>query len=232
MADSTMQLMRLLQISDSAFPIGGYAFSHGLEAMFKLGYVGNEQDVQDYVQVQIEETLGRCDLPLLFLAHAAAVRGNIEELISIDQVSHALKTVPVYRESSQRMGRRFLAVVNATFPGLQFAPALIALAKDGGTHAHYAVAYGAVTSDLEIAAHEAAAAFAQTAIQGYVGAAVRLSIIGQSAAQRVAASLHPIAGEVISQAVVMARTEMGGFCPVIDFAGLVHAGLGSRQFSS
>jgi urease accessory protein len=224
--------MRLLQISDAAFPIGGYAFSNGLEAMHMLGYVRTARDVREYVQVQIEETLGRCDLPLLFLAHAAAARHDFDDLVDIDRLGHALKTIPVYRDTSLRLGRRFLEAVNATFADLHATTALNQLTKVGKAHGHQAVAFGTATSDLGVSAHDAAAAFAQAAIQGYVGAAVRLSVIGQSAAQQIASSLHPVAGAVISQAAMMSPSEMGGYSPVIDFAGLVHAGLHGRQFSS
>jgi urease accessory protein len=227
-----MRLMRLLQISDTAFPIGGYAYSNGLEAMYKLGYVGSERDVREFVQVQIEETLGRCDLPILFQSHAAAARHDLDVLVDIDLLGHALKTIPVYRDASQRMGRRLLEVVNATFADLHAATLFNQLAKEGKAHGHQAVAFGTATSDLGVSARDAAAAFAQAAIQAYVGAAVRLSVIGQSAAQQIASSLHPVADAVISQAAMMSPSEMGGYSPVIDFAGLVHAGLHGRQFSS
>ena len=34
-----MNSLRLLQITDSAFPLGGYAFSSGLESMAHLGLI-------------------------------------------------------------------------------------------------------------------------------------------------------------------------------------------------
>src|SRR5262245_26908607 len=40
---STQDLLRLLQLSDSAFPSGGFAHSLGLEALHKAGLLQGEQ---------------------------------------------------------------------------------------------------------------------------------------------------------------------------------------------
>jgi urease accessory protein len=227
-----MKIMQLIQISDSAFPIGGYAYSHGLEAMFRLGYVRHAGDVRDLVEVHIEETLGRCDLPLLIQAHALATMPGMNGLVELDHLAHALKTVPAYRDGSVRMGKRFLDAVNSTFPDAQCIRSFDLFAKRGTVHGHHAVAFGITTADLGFAPDIAAGAFAQSAIQGYVGAAVRLSIIGQFAAQQVSASLHSVAERAVTSAALIHLDDLGGYTPVLDFAGLVHTGLSGRQFSS
>ena len=44
-AHGTLPLLRLLQITDSAFPVGGFAFSQGLEWLVQHGWVDCEADV-------------------------------------------------------------------------------------------------------------------------------------------------------------------------------------------
>ena len=50
MAKSITPLMHLLQFTDSAFPVGTFSFSNGLETAAYEGIVHDAQTLEDYAQ--------------------------------------------------------------------------------------------------------------------------------------------------------------------------------------
>jgi urease accessory protein len=69
--DSLTWLPLLLQTTDSAYPIGGFAHSGGLEGMVALDHVRTADDLHAFLRQEVTETLTYVELPLLFQAYQA-----------------------------------------------------------------------------------------------------------------------------------------------------------------
>lgn len=225
----TNALLRLLQLSDSGFPTGGYAYSHGLEFLFREGHVTDATGVRQVMEAHLDETLASIDLPLLAHAYRAT---RIGEAVDVDWYAHALKPVPVFRDASLRTGRRFLDASLATFANLSVTASYRDEVTQNRAPGHHAVAFGLVAAESEIDSLTALGSFALTSMQGYVAAAVRLSIIGQTTAQRILASFSEDIEVAIQRALTLSLSDLGGFAPMIDFAGLEHRYLSGRLFAS
>lgn len=104
-------LPRLLQIADSGFPTGGYAFSHGIEGLVVGGAVRDAGDLTRLLQVQIEENLAGMELPAMRHAYRAAVAGDLDALLALDDLLTALKPVPSAWAASVEVGHRLLVSV-------------------------------------------------------------------------------------------------------------------------
>lgn len=59
----------LLQLADSAFPAGAFAFSNGLEGLAKAGWLSTLEDFEEYLQGYLGQAASG-DLPFLRSAHA------------------------------------------------------------------------------------------------------------------------------------------------------------------
>jgi urease accessory protein len=225
------RLLTLLQLTDSGFPTGGYAFSHGLEGLHGLGIVRDAADVESFARTQIEETLGGIELPGVWHAWHAATDGDHGGLIALDALLDALKPVPVHRVASTRIGRRFLESA-APLVATDTVASYRGLVAAGNASGHHAVTFGIVTAGASIPAMEATIAFGAASLQGYVAAAVRLGVIGQTVAQAIIRDLHPALIDAIDGASRMELDELGGYTPLIDLAGLRHAAITNRLFTS
>ncbi|BDP44271.1 hypothetical protein DAETH_42400 (plasmid) [Deinococcus aetherius] len=60
--------LRLLQLADSAFPTGAYAFSDGLETLTQRGDVRTADDLRAFLCGQLVHGWGRQDAPACALA--------------------------------------------------------------------------------------------------------------------------------------------------------------------
>ncbi|WP_439135440.1 urease accessory protein UreF [Pseudomaricurvus sp.] len=57
-------LLRLLQLSSVSLPVGGYAFSQGLEYAIEAGWVDSVDSAEAWLELQIHDALARVDLPI------------------------------------------------------------------------------------------------------------------------------------------------------------------------
>jgi urease accessory protein len=223
--------LRLLQLADSGFPTGAFSFSQGLEGLADAGLLRSDADLTAVIRAQVEESLAGVELPALFHAHRAAVAGDVAALLAIDAYVSALKPVPALRAGSVKVGRRF---VESAAPLLEspFLSAYRTAVLKGVAPGHHAVAFGAAMHGAGLGEAMAALAFGAGFVQGQTAAAVRLGLIGQAAAQRIIGGLHDDVLAAVARAERMALDDMGGYLPLVDFAGLRQATLPSRLFAS
>lgn len=225
------RLLRLLQLTDSGFPTGAYAFSHGLEGLVAAGFVQGEREVEQFVALQLREGFGGIECPAMSHAWRAAREENHAALLEIDGLVDAMKPIPVYQVGSAKTGRRLLQSAG----GLLISPALSDFrraVRGGESPGHHAVAFGVVMEaagqDLQTASLALGAGF----VNGLAAAAVRLGVIGQVAAQRVINNSHQTVDELAHRGRETALDDLGGYTPMIDVAGLRHSQLAGRVFAS
>lgn len=223
--------MTLLQIADSGFATGGYAFSHGIEGLVVGGIVRDAPDLTGLLRVQIKEGLTVVELPAMRHAYRYAVAGDLDAIVALDELLTALKPVPSARAASAKVGRRLLVSAAGLMPD----PAMngyLAAIDNGWAGGHYAAASGVVFAAIGTDEETAALTLGAISLQGWAAAAVRLGTVGQAAAQGVAAALHP----AVQAAVDVSRTrhldELDTTTPMLDIAGLRQPHLDGRLFAS
>lgn len=224
-------LLRVLQLADSSFPTGSFAYSNGLEGLSHLGLVRTEAHILASTRALIEDGLAGVELPAVLHAHSYARDGQVERLAALDALMSALKPIDAFRSSSLKTGRRLLESAAAVIDD----PVLRDYQSSVRRHAvtgHHAIAWGVVCASCGIDAESAALAFASTAVQGQTAAAVRLGLIGHAAAQHIATRLQPTVIEAVRAATDLDLDEMGGYQPLLDLAGLRQPELDTRLFAS
>jgi urease accessory protein len=228
---SSAALLRLLQLADSGFPTGAFAFSHGLEGLVEAGFVKSEADVAALLRAQVEENLAGIEAPAMRHAHRFAAAGDVAQLLALDDELTALKPVPAFRDGSAKVGRRFLESTVGLVDGATVDEYRRAVAG-GQAAGHHAVAFGVVMQAAGLDEEAAALALGAGFVNGLAAAAVRLGVIGQGAAQRMVARLHPEVLAAVERARQTPLDELGAYLPMVDVAGLRQPTLPGRLFAS
>ena len=217
-------LLRSLQMGDSSFPSGGFAFSWGLETLKADGLVVDGDGVKAFARSQLRWRWATADRP--YLRKAAQAHG-IEELVRLDREVEVMTLARELRDGSRRAGRSLLRAHEAmNTPGVS--AFRLALAE-GAALGHLPIAQGIVWAGMgmEIDEIETVSAYSLTA--GIAQAAVRLALFGPLEAQSMLSSLRDDIVGLLNQA---PPERPYAFTPAAEIAVMRHERGDARLFAN
>lgn len=198
-------LLKLTQWLSPAFPIGSFAYSHGLEYAIDQGDISSADTLFDWVEGVILFGAGRSDAALLRLTlEGADVADQAEAICSSSE--RWLETV--------EQGRAFVTATNAVYT--ETLPPM-----------PLPIAVGVVARRLELSAETVVSLYLHSFASNLVSVAVRFVPLGQSDGQSVLHRLH----EVIEQ-VAQAEPSLWAGAIGSDLASLRHQQMETRVFKT
>jgi urease accessory protein len=222
---------KLLAWLSPAFPVGAYAYSHGLEWAIEDGTVADAASLQAWIADVLVHGAGRNDAILFLHAWRAASAGDHARLAELAELGAALQPSKERFVESTAQGRAFLTAVMAAWPApsldvLVLAPAL------GGAPLPYPIAVAACAAAHCIAPLPALNAALNGFVANIVSAGVRAIPIGQTEGLRVVAALGAMIDAVIASAEGASLDELGGAALRADIASMKHETQYTRLFRS
>lgn len=220
----------LLQIWLSpAFPVGAFAYSHGLEAAADRAWVADRTSLEPWLADLVSAGALRNDLILLAAAWRAASSFDHARLQEIADLGAALQpSAERFLEATQQ-GRSFLQQIAAAWP----VPDLDALmARRECEDIIHSVAVGMAASLHRIPLADTLRAYAIAFAGNMTSAAIRLSIIGPTESQQIMAALMPLLLAQATAAEAASLDDLGSAAMLSDLASLLHETQNTRLFRS
>lgn len=224
----TADALRLFAWLSPGYPVGAYAYSHGLEAAVEAGDVTDETSLTAWLGDVCERGSLRNDLILAHHAHAAALAGRGQDLAEVNDLALALAPSRELHLETSQQGRSFLDATLGAWP----TPALTALSPVLSGAVAYPVALGAAAGAHGMAAGPMLAAYALAFVQNLVSAALRSAPVGQAAGTRIVAALAPRLAPLAEASIRASLDEIGSACLRLDLGSFRHETQYSRIFRS
>ena len=181
--------LRLLQLGDSALPVGGYTHSWGLETALARRIVHDPATLERWTRTWLRESLGPLEGVVAAAACRAARDGRWDEIAQANLLVDASLCPATLRSASREMGVQILQLA-ATWEWSRERVAEMEAGSDRETVWHYCVAFGTLAAIAEATAAEALGAYLNQAVLGMIATGVRGIPIGHTHAQQIRAYLH------------------------------------------
>lgn len=221
------ELPLLLWLSP-AFPVGAFAYSHGLEWAVEAGDVSNAATLREWLDDLMKFGAPRNDAILLSLAFRAVAAGDRGEVGRLNDLAVALAGSVERRLETVAQGGSFLVAMR----GAWNCSAFDLFASEGGEPVAYPIAVALAAAGHGLALRSSLEAFVLALFANLVSAAVRLGPIGQSDGQRLLAGLLPGVRRLAIEAATAGEDDLGGCALRSDIAAMKHETQYSRLFRS
>ena len=225
---AALHLARMLQFGDSMFPIGGFAFSSGLESAVQKRVVTDAASLAAYARTAVEQA-ARGDGIAVIHAHRAACAGNLEEAMRIDRLVYARKLSGETRTMSVRMGKKF-AEMGAHVVGAPLIDEWRARIDAGATPGCYPVALAVNFAAQGLPEREAFVVHQYGVAATVLGAALRLMKVSHVDTQKILYALAADADIASEGAAAAELSDMAGFAPLTEILAAVHVKAHVRLF--
>lgn len=234
-ARSTLSELRLLQLSDSALPIGSLAHSFGLETLVDRGHLC-VRDLPDFFRACLEET-GTLEAVFCRAAFQLGRASNagfpMVEWAALNCRLSAMKPAREAREASVTLGQNFLACVLA-IEDVKVAREAVAASRSAANlpEIHHSTAFGLVCGALGVDEDKSVAAFLHQQVASLISACQRLLPLGQNAAARILWSLKTFILQATERSAHRDTASAYCFTPLLDWGAMEHPALSTRLFIS
>src|SRR5918996_3130792 len=213
--------LALLQLCDTALPIGAYAFSNGLETYTQEGLIPAVATLQEWLEAVLHHAVHGSHLLPIALAYRATAAGDWAQLERLDQHLTAMKHARELREASVKTGQGLLRLAVQVWPG----PAverLHGLYQQHRLAAHQALVLGVIGCQLGYEERIIIEAAGYQWLSSMISAALRLLPIGQLAGQRVLAALLPHLPAMADNIRQQGWDDLSSAAPEFDIRAMQH----------
>lgn len=211
-----------------AFPVGAFAYSHGLEWAVENGDVNNAATAEAWIADCLLHGAGRNDAILLKCAFDAARAQDGAALREIAELAVALQPSEERRLEATGQGNAFVTAIKAAW----WTDTLDLLKSAWDGDIAYPVALGVAAAGHGLALRQTLDAFLLAFVSNIVSAVVRLGPIGQTDGQKIMASLLPSIQAVGGMAEHATLADLGGAAIRADIASMKHETQYTRLFRS
>lgn len=218
-------LLSALHLASPALPVGGFAYSQGLEQAIEERWIGNMEQAYVWIRDGLLLNLARQELPWWLCCYEAAAQQQWDALLDANQQLSAVRETAELRLESLQMGYS-MAKLFAQWPSAE------SLSELKDTAWSYPAAYAALAACTGVEKETALAAYLWSWVENQVLAAIKTVPLGQIEGQ---ALLHRLKEDIAAACLIAHSTstaEAGSAAFGLALASARHETQYSRLFRS
>ena len=226
---SAHALLQLMWLASPALPVGGFSYSEVLESAVEAGEVQGERQAGAWLRDQLQLGLARSDLAVVAKAFKAWGRDDLAHIAELNSWVTTTRETAELRQQTEQMGRSMVEWLKNRGEPLD---ARVARLKALAPAPTWPVAFALAAQQSGVPLREALLGFAFGWAENMVQAALKAVPLGQSAGQRVLASLVAEIPAAVDRAAALPDSERQAFAPMLAILSAQHETQYSRLFRS
>lgn len=220
--------MRLLQFTDSQFPVGTFSFSNGLETASFEKIVTNAKTLEDFARSQSHQGAFSDGVAALH-AFRAYKKGDFKKCLEIDRYLYNFKMNDEARQMGTRMGKKLLELGSRLYKDSIITDWLEAIGK-GETPGMYPVAQGVMFAIAGVSEKDLFCSHQYGVINMVLGAALRCVKVSHYDTQQILENLSQDIEHLYDEVAKMELKDMNAFYPELDILASLHEKGNMRMF--
>jgi urease accessory protein len=218
--------LRLLQLVSPALPVGGFAFSHGLEHAVSAGWVHDASSLHDWIGGVMRQSVAAIDVPLLLRCYDAARLCDGDVLAKWNIEILAWRETAELLQADLAMGAALMKLLRS-LSAFEFAAEL-----PDAKEVSWVSAFAIAAAVLHIDARNTALAYLWNFAENQVTSALKLMPLGQTAGQQILLDVAASIPAQVERAQTLGDDEIGAGAPAVALASAWHETQYSRLFRS
>lgn len=187
----SLQILRLLQITSPALPVGAYSYSEGIEYLCNSGVIQTDVDLCNWLKREMRFGFITNEAAIALRAYQAMLKNDLTALGYWNSWFSATRETEEIRLASWQMGQSLIKLWrqldDEQLLRSRSINQILPTAKDNseGQGCNYAIAFGIVGASLEIGASNTVIGYIHSWVSNLVSAAVRSVPFGQTTGQQI-----------------------------------------------
>jgi urease accessory protein len=223
---NNLSLLRLLQITNTALPIGAYSYSEGIESLVEAKVIYDQITLKNWLEQELRYGAIRIEAALMLRGYKAKEIGDLEALDYWNSWAKAARETAELREQSWQMGHALRRLLENIEPQLK--KEFNSLSQGS----NLAIAFGIIAAHWEIDPSTATLGYLHSWATNLISASIRLIPLGQTAGQQLLSQLHRIILETSSEILALKDDELSTCGWGLALASMEHEIQYSRLFRS
>ncbi|MDE6810772.1 MAG: urease accessory protein UreF [Muribaculaceae bacterium] len=220
--------MRLLQFTDSTFPVGTFSFSNGLETAGFENMVYDKATLYEFVKSQALQAAYTDGIAAL-AAHRAYLQNCYDKIVDADKTLILCKMNDEARQMLQRMGKKLAELATRLFNS-EIVDKWLEGIKSGETPGTYPVAQGIAFAAAGIGEKDLFCSHQYGVVNMVLSAALRCVRVSHYDTQEILYEMSDAVGALYDEIKDMNLNEMNAFFPELDILASLHEKGNMRMF--
>ena len=230
--ESIIDVLRVIQMCDSNFPVGSFNHSFGLETYLRNDLINNTNDMRKWLKVFLGNVFIYSDGLAIKMLYEYLDAKDIDKIYELDRLITVQSIGKETRDGSKLIANRMIALFLDLYDDIDFLKEYYKKISKKEAYGHPAIVFGIIMHNLNFNCHEAISFHMYSTVSTLIANAVRAIPLGQKDGQLLLKEMCESFGSLCEKIHKLDFDYFGGCSPGIELSQINHEDMEFRLFMS